>query len=129
MKDFNNWNTQKQSLDKRNKVVYFQVRDVFWARPGENVGFEQSGKGSCFMRPILVFKKFNLHVFWGIPLTTQKKNGVFYYSFELKGRRRSAILSQVRLFDARRLEQKIGKISKKDFNALEKAIQYLLDHF
>ena len=129
MKNFDAWNQQKKQTDSRKKTKYFQVRDIFWARVGENVGFEQGGKGEAFMRPVLVYKKFNLDVFWAIPLTTQSKEGVFYSTFEVKGKSRSAILSQLRLFDARRLEQKIGKVSQSDFQNIEKAIRVILDRF
>ena len=42
-------------------------------KEGKNIGFEQNGKGSNFVRPILVLRKFNSSIFWGLPLTTIKK--------------------------------------------------------
>ena len=81
------------------------------------------------MRPVVVFKKFSAQVFWGIPLTTKNKKGNFYFEFEFLEKKQNAILSQLRLFDAKRLEEKLGVISKKDFFNLEKAIQKLLDDF
>ncbi|MEA2018463.1 MAG: type II toxin-antitoxin system PemK/MazF family toxin, partial [Campylobacterota bacterium] len=69
---------------------------------GVNVGFEQDGDKS-FLRPVLVYKKFNKHVFLGIPLTSQIKDNKFHYEFEYTDSKRSfAILSQLKLFDIKR---------------------------
>ena len=51
-----NWNNVKQNTQKIDKKVYFKERDVFWLKVGENIGFEQSGKGDKFQRPVLVLK-------------------------------------------------------------------------
>ncbi len=126
-KDFDNWNKKKQETDAKKKLAFFQVRDVFWVKMGINIGFEQDGKGQSFMRPILVIKKFNNYVFWGIPLTTKEKNGQYYYTFELKKIKRRAILSQLRLFDTKRLEQKIGKITTKDFTKIKAILRNFLE--
>ena len=93
---------------------------------GENVGFEQNGKGNSFLRPVLVYKKFSPDVFLGIPLTSQEKKGNFYHSFELKNQASTAILSQIRLFDTKRLEYLHGRISRGDFNKLKEKLIELL---
>jgi len=81
------------------------------------------------MRPIIVFKKFSSQVFWGIPLTTKNKKGKFYFEFEFLEKKQNAILSQLRLFDAKRLDRKIGLMTECDFYKLEKAIQKLMNDF
>lgn len=48
---------------------------------GQNIGFEQNGKGDNFVRPVIILKKFNKNMFFGIPLSTQIKDGKFYYYF------------------------------------------------
>ena len=36
----------------------------------ENIGFEQSGKGDEFLRPVLILKRLTKEMFFGIPLST-----------------------------------------------------------
>ncbi len=59
--------------------VYFKEKDVWWASLGINVGHEQDGKNESFERPVLVFKKFNKHMLWVLPLTSQDKADKYYY--------------------------------------------------
>jgi len=128
-KEFSSLATKKEETEQKKISMQFKKREIFWMRIGENIGFEQSGKGIDFMRPIIVYKKFSSRVFWGIPLTTKPKKGKFYFAFEFLEKKQNAILSQLRLFDAKRLEEKLGVISKINFRKLEKAIQRLMDDF
>jgi dTDP-4-dehydrorhamnose 3,5-epimerase len=87
---------------------------------GYNIGYEQNGKGKEFLRPVLVYKKFNNRVFLGIPLTSKKKKDKFHCEFEYKkGKKSYAILSQIRLFDIKRAKYKDGKISTDNFQWLQ----------
>ncbi len=126
-KDFIKWNNKKIETETISEIPFFHKREIWWIRMGENIGFEQNGKGSNFLRPVLIFRKFNQRVFWGIPLSKTKKSGIFYFAFENK--KSTAILSQLRLFDAKRLQDKLDFMGKKDFGNLEKAIQKLLNDF
>jgi mRNA interferase MazF len=63
----------------------------------------------------LVFKKFNNNIFWGIPLSTKIKDNKFYIKVILKNVEQSAMISQLRVLDTKRLDQYIGYISKVDF--------------
>jgi len=124
------WIEKKIETEKKSVLALFQPRDIFWTRVGENIGFEQGGKDENFIRPVLVVKKFNNHVFWGIPLTTAKKSGKYYIGFEfIHGKKSTAILSQLKLFDVKRLEKKIGVISKKDFTRIKKALLEIMESF
>ena len=118
-KDFKKWHGKKQDIDKSANRVYFHEREVWWCSIGINVGFEQDGKGDRFARPVIIFKKFNNEVCWAIPLTTKLKSGKFYLSVNLEDSiKRSAILSQLRLVDSKRLYQKIGVIDNKTYKVL-----------
>lgn len=125
MKDFKTWHQIKNNIERKEQRVYFQVRDIFFCSIGENVGYEQDGRGEEFLRPVVVIKKFNNEVFFGVPLTHTDKNGKYYFSFNLNDRTSVAILSQVRLFDAKRMKYKIGMIALDDFNALKEKIRRL----
>jgi hypothetical protein len=127
MKQFNEWNEVKKEIDTRKKFVIFKERDVFLASIGENIGFEQNGKSQLFSRPVLVLKKFSNNMFFGIPLSTQLKQGNFFFEFELNGEKSNALLVQGRLFDSKRLEKRLGMIGKDDFSELKIKIRELLN--
>lgn len=94
-KDFWGWNTKKQKIHHEPKPrVFFHEREIWFCHLGVNVGYEQDGKGKAFGRPVIVFRKFNKEVFWGVPLTTRERAGKFYLPVDLgDGTERKAILS------------------------------------
>jgi len=60
----------KKRTDNKKIIPQIKQREIYWANIGENIGFEQNGKGDNFMRPLLIFKKFSNNIFFGIPLST-----------------------------------------------------------
>lgn len=126
-KKFSEWNELKIQLHNNKKEQYFKERDIFWVSIGVNIGFEQDGKGEIFSRPVLIVKKYGKNIFFGIPLSTQLKEGSFFFDFELDGQKSSALLVQARIYDAKRLENKIGKIFVDDFKRLKTKLGELLE--
>ena len=125
--EFNSWNIQKKSIDKCKNIIKYRQRDIIFIKLGKNIGFEQDGKGKEFLRPVIVYKKFNNRVFLGIPLTSIKKNNKFHFEFEFSKNKKSyAILSQIRLFDIKRAKYKSKMIKEKDFEKLEKTLKEFL---
>jgi len=118
-------NTDKQRL-------FFHEREVWYCHLGENVGFEQDGNGDQFLRPVAIVRKFNNEILWGVPLTRTQKDLPYYFSFTLSvvaetlDEKSTAILSQMRLIDAKRLRRLIGYISEKDFVQLKTKLKALL---
>lgn len=126
-KDFQRWHDKKSQVDDIAKRPFFHEREVWFCHLGANVGFEQDGNGEDFLRPIVIMRKFNNEIFWGIPLTKKDKNTEYYFTFSLAERgKNTAILSQIRLIDARRLSYHIGEISEIDFKALKDKLKALL---
>ncbi len=127
-KDFDKWNEKKKILDKKKGIRYFNEREVWFINLGLNIGYEQDGKGDQYLRSVLIFKKFNSRIFLGIPLTTNIKNGKYYYSFNFKNKNITAILSQIRLFDSKRLatSKKYGKLSNNDFKMISEKLNNLI---
>ena len=129
--EYNKWNEVKKDTADEKCIRHFKEREIFYMKMGKNIGFEQNGKGDDFVRPAIILKKFNKDMFYGVPLSSQKKEGMFYYSFEFKkGKKVSvniALLSQMRLFSATRLLNKIGMISKDDFSELKQKLKELID--
>ena len=73
MSDLDQWHKLKRYLDFKNTNKHFREREIFYCYLGKNLGHEQDGKGHKFLRPVIVFKKFNNHLFLGIPTTTKQK--------------------------------------------------------
>lgn len=122
MKNFDQWNEVKKNLHRKEKIASFKEREIYWTNIGENVGFEQAGKGDDFTRPVLILKKFTKNMFFGIPLSTKSKSGSFFFEFNFLGDKPStALLMQARMFDVKRLDKRMGMIHKDDFENLKKA--------
>lgn len=126
MKDYKIWHEIKRNIEHKDSRINFQIRDILFCSIGENIGFEQDGRGEEFLRPVVVIKKFNKQIFWGVPLTYTDKNSKYYFSFLLNKEKSVAILSQIRLFDAKRIKYKIGMINENDFVVLKEKIKQLL---
>lgn len=127
-KDFQKWHNKKSDIDQIDKRPFFHEGEIWWSAIGLNVGFEQDGGGDDFLRPVVIFKKFNNEIFWAIPLTHTDKKTKYYFQIPSteNGEISTAILSQIRLIDARRLSHKLGNVSKNDFALLKKKFKALL---
>ncbi|HEY9582711.1 MAG TPA: type II toxin-antitoxin system PemK/MazF family toxin [Candidatus Paceibacterota bacterium] len=126
-KDFLKWHKCKQVIQNEHPRLFFHEQDIWFCHLGENVGVEQDGRGDEYMRPVIVLKKFNNEVFWAVPLTMTQKKNKYYFAFKFKeGEVSTAILSQLRLIDAKRLRYKMGVISKGDSDGLKGKIRQLL---
>jgi mRNA interferase MazF len=126
-KNFQKWHTEKTIVHNSKDRPFFHTREIWFCSLGENIGFEQDGNGNDFLRPIIVIKKFNNEIFWCIPLTTKTKTGKHYHSFNFNENEMSvAILSQLRLLDAKRLQYKIGTMHKEDFEEMKRKIKQFL---
>lgn len=126
MKKFDEWNKIKKETEDIAEKVYFKERDIFWTRIGENVGFEQNGKGDEFQRPILVVKKYTNDMFLGVPLSTTIREGSFYFQFILGDKTSTALLVQHKLYSNKRLMKKMGMINKFDFYNLKTKLHNLI---
>ncbi len=118
-KNFDKWNIRKKEIDSERSLKSFHEREIWFVNIGENVGFEQNGKGDEFLRPVIVYKKFSKNIFLGIPLTTTEKKSKFYVNFKFKDKNSTAILSQIKLFDVKRLKYKTGRMSQGDFKKVK----------
>ncbi len=126
-KDFKEWHLKKSDLNENKTRVFFHEREVWFAVTGVNIGFEQDGKGTDFLRPVIVIKKFSNEVFLAVPTTKNGKIGKYYYSFTYKeGESTTAILSQIRLIDCKRLKYRIGSVSEEDFLEIKMRITSFL---
>ena len=121
--DYDNWNNLKKILSV-SKRAYFSKGEIWFISIGKNLGDEEDGKNELFERPVLIIRKFNNNIFLGIPLTSQEKIGKYY--IELKSFRSVAILSQIRLFDSKRLVRKIGKIDSSELMDIKNKVRDII---
>ena len=148
-KDFKKWHGKKELIDEIKQRPFFHEREIWFCHIGLNIGFEQDGSGDRYLRPVLILRKFNNEeflrpvvivrkftdkIFWGIPLTRSKehhkinkKSEKYYYSLVfIPGVKSVAILSQIRLIDARRLARLMGMMEEKDFKMLKQKLKDLI---
>ena len=128
MQEFDEWNKVKKDIENSNPLWTIKVREIYWLKIGQNIGYEVYGKGDVFLRPVLIFRKFSKDSFLGIPLTSRLKNDMFHFEFmPIKGKKmNNALLSQIRIFSSKRIHDKMGKISVDDFNELKEKLRELM---
>jgi len=122
IKKFIDWIITKIIIDKKERGTVIEECRVYWCSLGENIGDEENGKGDDFRRPVLIFKKFNNNIFWGIPLSTKIKDNKYYIKISLKNEEVSAMISQLRILDTKRLDEYVGYISRVDFIKIQNRI-------
>jgi len=120
MNKFNEWNEVKKKTQDNQRKLGIKPRDIFWAKIGQNIGSEEYGKNDNFARPVIIVRKLTHDLFIGIPLTSTIKDNDYFHSFEYNNKsngltENSAMILQVRTFSIKRLMNKTGVISKKDF--------------
>jgi mRNA-degrading endonuclease toxin of MazEF toxin-antitoxin module len=124
--EYYKWCELKQKISKKTPLR-FKEREIFFIHMGKNIGYEQNGKGSEFLRPVLVYKKFGNETFLGIPLTNSMKEGMFYTKVKFKNRTNTALLSQIRLFDAKRLKYFVCRLPQNEFNKIKEDLNRLIN--
>lgn len=117
-KDYLGWHNVKSTINATPGTALFQEREIWWCTLGANVGFETDG-GDRWRRPVLIIKKFNLESCLVVPLTGREKKGKYYFSLGIvEDRLATAVLSQVRYIDRKRLENKIYTLDSNLFKRL-----------
>lgn len=123
IKDFDGWIEKKKDCHYKSAMPpMFKERDIWWVSIGINVGFEEDGKHEKFIRPVLVLRKFNRDLFLGVPMSTKLKENPYYIKVTVGRRVVSALISQVRSFSAKRIEDKLAEIDKNDFRKVKDAV-------
>lgn len=125
-KDFNGWHRLKAHINRHRKRPSFNQRDIWWCCIGVNIGHEEDGKSELFSRPVLIVRKFNPHIFWGVPLTTQIKESPYYHRIHFKEQDQCLMLSQLRLWESNRLTRKMGQLSDHQFNEVREALRRMI---
>jgi len=131
MQEYDKWNEIKKETQKDKKIRLYKERDIFFIKMGQNIGYEQNGKGENFVRPIVILKRITKDMFIGVPLSSQIKVGSWFYAFEFttkdKISQNIAIIPQLKMYSTQRLLNKIGVMNKVNFDELKKEIKRFLD--
>ena len=121
--EYDSWNKVKKDLSQ---VIgkQFENRQIWWTSIGYNLGDESFGKNHLYERPVLVLRKLSSNAFVGIPFTTTKSEGSYFYEYrythvDVEGKEVIQIvylmLHQVRIFSNKRLLRKLGKMAEINF--------------
>lgn len=122
-----NGTQKKKEIHKDGEAPFYNEREIWWCALGTNVGFEQDGTGKNFDRPIVIIRGFSRNIFLGLALTGKKREGKFYfYLGKIEGRDSSAILSQLRLIDSKRLIRKIETLGESEFEKLKESLKKII---
>jgi hypothetical protein len=124
-KDFDAWNRRKAILNGSVKMLFFREREIWFSYLGLNIGHEQDGDAGTFLRPVIIFKKVSNAVFFGIPLTRSPRFGKEYFTVINSHGIGFAMLSQGRVFDARRLKYCSAVMPESEFESLK--LRFLLN--
>jgi len=123
-KDYKIWMPVKSEINNKELCPKgIKEREIWICNVGDNVGFEEDGKGNDFTRPVLILKVFSKRFCYIVPLSKTEKRGKYYYAFDGNtGKTSVALLSQIRVIDTMRLRHKIGITDKKDFDKIKKRV-------
>lgn len=109
------WCKIKIPLSEKKFSILFNGGEIWWCHIGMNVGEEEFGHGPEFIRPVLIFKKFSQNSFLGLPLSGHEKEGNWYFSLFVVDRKASVMFNQARVFDKRRLANRMVTMMDDDF--------------
>ncbi len=124
--NFDQWGSLKKDIHSKQSRPSFKQREIWWCHVGFNIGDEENGKGESYQRPVLVLKKFNNHIFFGIPLTSRIKDNYLYHKIYFKNKISSALLSQARTFESKRMIDMMGKLTTEEFEKVRKSLKDIL---
>lgn len=125
-KDFLHWFRIKPQLHLSDKnSLLFKERDIWWCSIGINVGDEADGKNEFSNRPVLIVKKFNRNIFYGLPMTTRFKDNPYYLPVTFHDKHVCIMLSQMRLLDRKRLQRKMGQLNIPDFIKVQESMKVI----
>ena len=124
-KDFDSWNKVKKQTNVERPRLY-TVREIWWCRLGVNIGTEQDGGDRMFIRPVVILRAFGPDPVMVAALPpSELLHPLRIQVGVIQGEKASALLSQLRVVDTRRLIEKVGFLDKGTFTQLRKAVRKL----
>ena len=125
-KDFDTWNKYKKEIDTQKGLKFYHAQEVWWCRLGLNIGSEQDGTGDGFERPVLIIKGLSRKTCIVLPLTSSAQIHPMRLPLgDVGGKNASALLSQIRTIDTKRLIEKVCFLDGHRFDHIRKAVRDL----
>lgn len=135
-KNFIQWTNLKAIVHNNflNRPLYIHYKEgsIYHTYVGQNIGYEQDGKGWFFERPVLVVAGITQDLFWGVPLTTKNNMGRYYHRLTTANYSEPiisvAILSQLRVFDVARIQHRkpMGAIELSELRDIQTKLANIL---
>ncbi len=134
MKQYDEWNEIKKQTQQINSNLCIKAREIYWTRIGINIGNEEYGKGSDFVRPVIIIRQLTHDLFIGVPTTTTiKSNNDYFHNISYREKinhtvvQSSAMILQQKVFSKKRLLSKIGTVNKEEFKVIVLKLKNLID--
>ncbi len=126
LKNFDEWNQNKKMVQQK-VGKFYHARDIWWCSLGVNVGYEHDGEGLQFERPILILRGLGKGTCLAVPLTTSdSKHPMRIPLGNIDGKPASAVISQIRVIDTRRLINKICYLDEVVYETTRKAVRNMI---
>lgn len=114
-KEYKKWHRIKSKIEEGAlNDITVKAGDVWWGSIGLNIGSEVDGKNRMFERPLLVTEVLDLGLITVAPLTSKLKTLPDRYQVSVNGLASDVLLIQERTISIKRLQRKMGEISKQD---------------
>ncbi len=123
---FLHWHNLKSNINKSDKKVFFNEREIWGCHLGQNIGHEQNGKNEYFTRPVLIVKKFNNGKCWILPLSSKVREGAYYKNAIVNSKQNSILLDQLKTISSKRLTRRFYKLEESNFYETILALAFLL---
>jgi UDP-N-acetylbacillosamine transaminase len=122
MEDFDGWNKLKKELHEKETKILFKEGEIWWVSLGQNIGEESYGKGEKFRRPVIIFRKLTGSSCIAIPLTSKERLGTWYFTFEVEGVKKYAMMHQMKMLSSKRFESRMTTMPEKEVEELKNAV-------
>jgi mRNA-degrading endonuclease toxin of MazEF toxin-antitoxin module len=128
-KDYKDWMPVKASIHNVGfRPQHYKAGEIWICSIGDNIGYENDGKGIGFNRPVLIISGINKFTCVIVPLSTTSKRTEYHYPFDgSTGKTSVALIRQIRVIDTSRLTRQFGKASHADMIKIKGLIKKLLE--
>ncbi len=125
-KDFAAWVRVAEEIEKREYKNDIKPGVIYWCNFGLGIGSEMLGKGSEFMRPVLVLARIDARLLLVLPITSRDKAGPHYAKIYVNGMPESLVLYQISTIDSLRITDFIDELPPETFREVKKSFLKLL---
>ena len=124
---FDEWNTLKKGLQKKETNIRFKEAEIWWVSIGQNIRSESYWKWKHYRRPVLVLRKLSKDTCICIPLSSQVKNWTWFCEYKHKWEDATALLYQIKMIHTNRFQRRLWHMDDTDFKNIKKRLKELLN--